>query len=252
MLALLCFTTPFIGTFGMGTAFVAGLTFIVLGQYVEGAIAIGVVVVNLVGNQMMKSYDLKLSRPLYECPSGNPGRRVFVMWWPFKKTIERRLIRSFEAGLRLIQVSLFTRLRSQYLMTMDKDVASTLAAQVVNYLKGEDIMALMESSTEPLKTQIARIKHQVPDSAANAMAESRSTREAIVGTLRMTATLDFMVKGQSHFQSALHDRILALLSIYGPEFPEEIKPDIYLAMAHRYHQEQFGTSSMDKAKETGK
>src|ERR1017187_2095810 len=113
LLALLCFTTPFIGTFGMGTAFVAGLTFIVLGQYVEGAIAIGVVVFTLVGNQMMKSYDLKLSRPIYECPSGNPGKRVFVMWWPFKKTIERRLIRSFEAGLRLIQVSLFTRLRSR-------------------------------------------------------------------------------------------------------------------------------------------
>jgi hypothetical protein len=51
-----------------------------------------------------------------------------------------------------------------------------------------------------------------------------------------------MVQGESHFQSALYQRILALLSTYGPEFPEAIKPDTYLAMARRYRQEQFGTT----------
>jgi hypothetical protein len=55
VLAFLCFTTPFLGPSGMATAFVAGIAFIVFGQYVEGAIAIGLVIFNLVGNQMVKS-----------------------------------------------------------------------------------------------------------------------------------------------------------------------------------------------------
>jgi hypothetical protein len=104
----------------------------------------------------------------------------FVTWWPFKKTIEKRLIRSFETGLREIQVSLYMRLRSQYSATMAEEPAGLLAAQVVNYLKGEDIAAVIENSAEPLKTQIGRIKDHIPESAAKAMAESRSTREVVV------------------------------------------------------------------------
>jgi hypothetical protein len=172
------------------------------------------------------------------------GEEGFAMWWPFKKTIEKRLIRSFETGLRLIQVSLFTTLRSQYLMTMEEEGAAILAAQVVNYLKGDDIVMVMEGSAEPLRSRIARIKDQLPESAAKAMKESRSTREVVVATLRMKEVMEFMRQGESHFHSDQHKRVHKLLSTYGPEFPDEIKPDRYLEMAHRYHQEQFGTSSM--------
>lgn len=47
LLALLCFTTPFIGKVGMGTAIVAGVGFVAFGLYAEGGIAIGVVVFNM-------------------------------------------------------------------------------------------------------------------------------------------------------------------------------------------------------------
>jgi hypothetical protein len=170
------------------------------------------------------------------------------MWWPLKKTTEKRLIQSFETGLRVIQVSLYSRLDAQYSLTMEKESAGVLAAQVVNYLKGEDILASMEHSPEPLKSQIAQIKDQVPESAARAMAESRSTREVIVGTLRMTGVLKFMLDGESYIRSDEHQRIYKLLVLYGAEFPEAIKPDKYLEIAERYYQGQFGTSPYAKRK----
>jgi hypothetical protein len=165
------------------------------------------------------------------------------MWWPFKRTAEKRLIQSFETGLRLIQVSLFTRLRSQYLATMDEEAAATLAAQVVNYLKGDDIASVMLASPEPLKSRIVRIKDQVSTNAARALAESRSTREVIVATLRMREVVEFMLQGDPYLHTDQHRRIYNLLSAHVPEFPEEVKPERYMKMAERYRQEQFGTST---------
>ncbi|MGO9240474.1 MAG: hypothetical protein ACLQBJ_06650 [Bryobacteraceae bacterium] len=126
---------------------------------------------------------------------------------------------------------------------MERDSAEALAAQVVNYLKGDDITAVIQNSAEPLKSKIAQIKDQISENAARAMAESKSTREAVVATLRMRAVLEFMLQGESYFKSDLHQRIEKLLCTYGPEFPEEIKPDTYLAIAQRYYQE----TSLQKA-----
>ena len=82
------------------------------------------------------------------------------------------------------------------------------------------------------------------------MAENRSTRQVIVATLRMREVLKFMVDGEGYFQSAEHQRVYDLLSPYGPEFPDEIKPDSYLEMARRYREEVFGTAPSHKTKET--
>jgi hypothetical protein len=156
------------------------------------------------------------------------------MRWPFQKSIETRIVQSFERGWRLIQVSLYSRLTSQYSATMPEESAGILAAQVVNYLKGDDIAVAIQTVTEPLKSEIGRIADQIPVHAASAMLESHSTREVIVGTLRMREILKFMTDGEAYMRSDEHQRIFALLSPYGPEFPEEIKPDSYVAMAERY------------------
>ena len=163
------------------------------------------------------------------------------MRWPFKRNAEDELVPSFEMGLRVIQVCLCKNLKSQYSATMAGEPASLLAAQVVNYLKGEDIMAVMERSAEPLRSQIGRIKDQIPESAARAMAESQSTREVVVATLRMKGVLEFMRQGESYLLSDQHQRIYKLLSTYGAEFPEEINPSRYLEMAQRCYEEHFGS-----------
>jgi len=162
------------------------------------------------------------------------------MWWPFKKATEKRLVGSFLNGHQLIQVSLYEEAASQYSGTMAKESARVLAAQVANHLTGEDVGAVAQNAAGPLRSQIGRIKHQIPESAARVMADSGSTREVVVATLRMRATLEFMLHGKAYFRSDLHRRIEGLLSTYGPEFPYEIKPDLYLAMALAYYQEHFG------------
>jgi hypothetical protein len=161
------------------------------------------------------------------------------MFWPFKTRTEKALVKQFEMGLRLIQVSLFATLKSRYAETMGSESATFLAAQVVNYLKGEDIALVIDQALDPNKSQIIRIKDQVPQFAVEAMAASRHTREVIVATLRMREIIAFMADGESYFQSNEHQRIYDLLAPYGPEFPEEVNPERYLAMAHRY-QEHFG------------
>src|SRR5712692_2871990 len=128
---------------------------------------------------------------------GLDALKHYLMRWPFKKKAENALIHSFEMGLRMMQVSLYKKLQSEYSPTMAGEPAGVLAAQVVNYLKGEDIMAVTEHSTEPLRSQIDRIKHRIPESALQVMAESRSTREVVVATLRMRGVLEFMLHGES-------------------------------------------------------
>jgi hypothetical protein len=50
ILAVLCFGTPFAGPVGMLIAMLAGVIFLLLRFYIEGAVGIGWVIANLVGN----------------------------------------------------------------------------------------------------------------------------------------------------------------------------------------------------------
>ena len=50
LLAVLCFGTPFAGPVGMFTATLAGILFFIQGYYIEGAVSVGVVILNLIGN----------------------------------------------------------------------------------------------------------------------------------------------------------------------------------------------------------
>jgi hypothetical protein len=211
-LALLCFVTPFIRAAGMGTAIAAGVVFLALGQYTEGGIAIGVVVYNLVGNrlvEMVKSFGMRRSAAIYE------------------------------KGLRLIQVTLYHALSTKYALTLDLETAKILAAQVSNYLKGDDIEEVMQHCDEPLKSNIARIRTQVPDYAARAMMEDKDTREVVVANLRMRVVVNFGLIGASYLTSADKVRAENLLSLYGPEFPDATYPAEYLALAQRYRKEHW-------------
>jgi len=53
LLAVLCFGTPFAGPIGMWLATLAGAVFVFQRCYVEGALSIGVVIFNIVGNHLL-------------------------------------------------------------------------------------------------------------------------------------------------------------------------------------------------------
>ena len=155
--------------------------------------------------------------------------------WPFKRSFGLGAsIKCFEQGLRDIQVTLFVILRTQYSAEMDGESARVLAAQVVNYLKGEDIESVIASTPEPLKSQICHLKDRIPERARGAMALGKGIREVVVATLRMKTVLAFGLSGDSYFQSDEMKRIESVLSVYGPEFPQEVDPKAYLGMARRF------------------
>jgi hypothetical protein len=118
---------------------------------------------------------------------------------------------------------------------MDDNAAKALAAQVANFLKGEDIDEIARVSDEPLRSRIMAILPQIRQRAAEYMQVDRQTREIIVATLRMTTVLNFGEYGIAWLQSPAKMRIERLLVEYGPEFPEEITPAAYIQLFAAYH-----------------
>jgi hypothetical protein len=141
----------------------------------------------------------------------------------------------FAECLRAIQVDLFSDLRNIYSSQMDDEAASALAAQVVNFLKGEDINETSRVSDETRRAVIGSILPQVRQRAEECMRADRQTREIIVATLRMTTVLNFGKYGEAWFQNPAKMRIERLLVDYGPEFPEEITPEAYAQLTAKYH-----------------
>jgi Sel1 repeat len=146
----------------------------------------------------------------------------------------KRAERSFEKCLRLTQVALCDELRDIYSSQMDREAASTLAAQVVNFLKGVDIDEIARVKDEPLRSRIIAILPQVRQRAAECMQADRQTREIIVATLRMTNVLNFGKYGTAWLQNPAKMRIQQLLVEYGPDFPEEINPGAYELLTAKY------------------
>lgn len=146
----------------------------------------------------------------------------------------RRAERSFETWSDAVRVDLAEDLCNIYSSQMDHKAARTLAAQVVNFLMGEDIDEIARVSDEPLRSRIMAILPQVRQRAAECMQADRQTREIIVATLRMTSFLNFGKHGRAWFQSPAKMRVEQLLVEYGPEFPEGITLAAYEQLSARY------------------
>ena len=141
-------------------------------------------------------------------------------------------------SLRLLKVDLCVDLESIYSSQMERETARTLAAQVANFLTGEDMDEhhIIARFDEPLRSRIMAILPQVRQRAAEYMQVDRQTREIIVATLRMTTFLNFWKYGEAWFQNPAKMRIERLLVEYGPEFPEEITPVAYTQLFSAYHE----------------
>lgn len=149
----------------------------------------------------------------------------------FIKPIEQ----SFTTCLRIVQVDLCEDLKSTYRSEMNDEAARVLAAQVVNFLKGEDIGEIASVSDEPLRSRIMAVLPQVEQRAAECMRTDRHTREIIVTTLRMISILMFGKQGKAWLRSPAKALIERLLAEYGPEFPQETTPAAYEQLTAAYH-----------------
>jgi len=163
----------------------------------------------------------------------------------------KRAERSFATWSDAVRVDLAEDLCNIYSSQMDRQAARALAAQVVNFLMGEDIDEIARVSDEPLRSRILAILPQVRQRAAECMQADRQTREVIVATLRMTTFLNFGQYGKAWFQNPAKMRIERLLVEYGPEFPEAINPAAYEQLSARYHAVKRNRLEYFKAAEQG-
>lgn len=138
-------------------------------------------------------------------------------------------------SLRLLKIDLCEDLSNIYSSKMEYEAARTLAAQVVNFLMGEDIDEIARISDEPLRSQIMVILPQIRQRTVEYMEADRQTREVIVATHRMTAVLNFGKYGTAWLEDPAKIRIERLLVEFGPEFPEEITPAAYVQLFSAYH-----------------
>jgi hypothetical protein len=145
------------------------------------------------------------------------------------------LDKAISMSLRAIKVDLFADLSNIYALQMDGQVARALAAQVSNFLTGEDIDEIARASDEPLRSRIMAVLPQVRQRAAEYMEADRQAREIIVAAHRMTSVLNFGKYGRAWLEDPEKMRIEKLLVEYGPEFPVEITPAAYMQLFSAYH-----------------
>lgn len=142
---------------------------------------------------------------------------------------------AFTLCLRLLKVDLANDICNVYSAQMDHQDARGLAAQVTNFLMGEDVEEIARKSEEPLRSRIGAILPGLSLSAAKYMQGDRQTREIVVSTLRMVNMLNFGKYGTGWLENPAQKRIERLLVQYGPEFPEAVAPTAYLKMFGEYH-----------------
>jgi len=163
----------------------------------------------------------------------------------FQNANLEQIVNLFNMQLRRIRVTLCGDLYDEYSKEYDIETAKVVAANVVNYLQGEDIEEIYQKTTGRLRATLGQIKNQVPQKADNLLKTNEKVKQLIVYTLRMKVVLNFSLYGKDYLLSSEKVRIENILKEYGPEYPEEASPELYsqivdrfLKLPHKINQQQ--------------
>ena len=152
----------------------------------------------------------------------------------FQKPTLKQTVDTFNEQLRVIRVVLYADLKDEYSHEYETETAGVLAAQVVNYLQGEDLEQIYVNASNSNKAVIDRIKKQIPKRADDLLKANKSVRELIVYTLRMKVVLKFALVGEAYLESPEKFRIETILKKYGAEYPKEASPELYKEIVARF------------------
>lgn len=152
------------------------------------------------------------------------------------KIVAGQNARQFDEQLRAVRLYLYAELKSEYEPYFGLELGSILAAQVVNYLTGEDLDESYANADDFNQSQIRRIKDQIVPRAQQKMFYDQILRETIVYTHRMKSVLMFARDGDDYLQSQNKKRSDAFLFKYGAEFHAEVNPKLYARLVARFRQ----------------
>ena len=110
----------------------------------------------------------------------------------------------------------------------ETDLSTTLAAQVENYLLGEDLDEIIEKVTAEVKEKILQVKNNIPKWADDAMTKDKDFCEFIIQTIRMDAVFQDQASDSKWlFENPRGKRISKILMKYGSNVSESSDPKKY-------------------------
>lgn len=152
----------------------------------------------------------------------------------FGKIVTRQHSARFAHKLHVVQVLLAFELEKDYECEFDSKTAGVLAAQVVNYLTGQDLERSYARVDELTKSKIREIKDQIVLRADQKMLNDPIGRETIVYSHRLKMVLGFAKDGDSFLQTDDAARSEDILSKHAAEFRQEVTPDLYDQIVARF------------------
>jgi hypothetical protein len=152
----------------------------------------------------------------------------------FRKIVARQQSNRFAHLLHIVQVLLSLELGREYEREFDTKTAGVLAAQVVNYLTGQDLERSYARVDELTQSKILQIKDQITVRADEKMLHDPIVRETIVYTHRMKMVLGFASDGDAFLTTDAAARSEDILLKYAAEFRQEVTPDLYDQIVARF------------------
>jgi hypothetical protein len=158
-----------------------------------------------------------------------------------KKWTIGEIAEAFPLWERSVTVCLATKLNAELIARgLPTETSGKIAAQGVNYITGVDWEASVNNASPEIKSVVEAHKSEIEPAIRALLAKDKSSREVVVYFLRIkTVFLAAQYGFDVWFKNPMKERIWQILSIYGPEFPEEADPGKFCVMVLNFQHQIF-------------
>lgn len=117
----------------------------------------------------------------------------------------------------------------------ETDLYTTFAAQVENYLFGEDLEEVNKKVSQEIREKILQVKGHIPKWADDAMNRDKDFCEFIIQTIRMDMVFhQYASDSKWLFEGSRGKRISEILTKYGGSISESPDPKRYDKLLHKW------------------
>ena len=160
---------------------------------------------------------------------------LFRRKWTVEETAK-----AFPLWERSVRVCLFKLNAELIARDLPNETSRKIAAQGVNYITGEDWEADANNASPVIKSVVEAHKSEIEPAIRALLVKDKSSREIVVYFLRIKTVLLAACYGFDVWaKNPMKGRIEQILSIYGPEFPEEADPGKFSAMVLNFQRKTF-------------
>lgn len=160
-----------------------------------------------------------------------------------KKKLSGSLANQYDELVRVMRVGLyeeFQRIISpEIAKQLTKKQRSVLAAQMMNFLEGEEKGVMHEQASPDTKKIIPQVKHFIEPCVTRILDNDSEIRKLVVYHLRVKVVVKFGLIGQPYMDGEEKKRIEELLLKYGKEYPEEAKFEVFSGLVHNFWEKRL-------------